>query len=249
MDFTRRDVLTATGLLMTSGIATARASGRADGYYGLIGKMTAVPGRRDELAAILLEGVSTMPGCLSYVVAADPASPDTLWITEVWDNAASHEASLRLPAVRAAIAKGRPLIAAFGDSTVTAPIGGHGLVTTGAGAQATPNPPPAIVSGTVTYRERMALPANATLDVWIVDTTPGQNTAALLAETSTPVHGQVPLPFELRIEPGRVQHEKTYGLQAAIRSGGQTLFASDTPVPVITHGHPSLVALTLTRAK
>jgi len=33
--------------------------------YGLIGKMTAVDGKRDELVAILLAGVSGMPGCLS----------------------------------------------------------------------------------------------------------------------------------------------------------------------------------------
>lgn len=40
--------------------------------YGLIGKMTAGPGQRDALAAILLEGTDAMPGCLSYVIAADP---------------------------------------------------------------------------------------------------------------------------------------------------------------------------------
>ena len=96
--------------------------------YGLIGKMTAVDGQRDALVAILLEGVAGMPGCLSYVVAEDPASADTLWITEVWDSKESHAASLQLPSVRAAIARGRPLIAGFGDGVVTRPVGGHGLV-------------------------------------------------------------------------------------------------------------------------
>lgn len=95
--------------------------------YGLIGKMTAVAGQRDALIAILLEGVSGMPGCLSYVVAKDPADADALWITEVWDSEASHAASLSLPSVRGAIAKGKPLIAGFGDHVVTEPVGGHGL--------------------------------------------------------------------------------------------------------------------------
>ena len=95
--------------------------------YGLIGKMTAVAGRRDELAAILIEGTGAMPGCLSYVVATDPADPDALWITEVWDGRESHQASLALPAVQAAIAKGRPLIAGFGTRVETVPLGGHGL--------------------------------------------------------------------------------------------------------------------------
>lgn len=99
--------------------------------YGLIGKMNAVPGQRDALAAILLEGVAGMPGCLSYVVAHDPADEDALWITEVWDGEESHRASLRLPSVQRAIAKGRPLIAGFGERIVTAPVGGQGLEAAG----------------------------------------------------------------------------------------------------------------------
>ena len=98
--------------------------------YGLIGKMKAVPGRRDALASILLEGISAMPGCLSYVVAHDPADADALWITEVWDSAASHQASLSLPSVKDAITRGRPLIAGFDRHTETVPIGGYGLTPT-----------------------------------------------------------------------------------------------------------------------
>ena len=100
--------------------------------YGLIGKMSAVPGQRDALAAILLESTGSMPGCLSYVIATDPADADALWITEVWDGAESHKASLSLPAVQAAIAKGRPLIAGFSNRVETVPLGGHGLPRTAA---------------------------------------------------------------------------------------------------------------------
>jgi quinol monooxygenase YgiN len=95
--------------------------------YGLIGKMIAANGKRDELVAILLQGTEAMPGCLSYVIALDPANEDGIWITEVWDTQASHAASLKLPAVQAAIAKGRPLIAGFADRSETLPVGGHGL--------------------------------------------------------------------------------------------------------------------------
>ena len=95
--------------------------------YGLIGKMTSVAGQRDALADILLAGTGSMPGCMSYIVAQDPADPDALWITEVWDNQASHQASLGLPAVQAAIAKGRPLIAGFSNRVETTPLGGQGL--------------------------------------------------------------------------------------------------------------------------
>jgi quinol monooxygenase YgiN len=95
--------------------------------YGLIGKLNAVPGQRDELVAILLEGTQGMPGCLSYVIASDPADGNALWITEVWDSQASHQASLSLPAVQAAIAKGRAMIAGFGSRVETVPLGGHGI--------------------------------------------------------------------------------------------------------------------------
>ena len=95
--------------------------------YGLIGKMRAQPGKRDDLAAILLKGTGAMPGCLSYVVANDTVDADALWITEVWRDDASHKASLQLPEVQAAIAEGRPLIAGFESQIITAPLGGVGL--------------------------------------------------------------------------------------------------------------------------
>lgn len=97
--------------------------------YGLIGKILAVAGARDELAAILVDGVAGMPGCLSYVVALDPADLDALWVTEVWTDEDAHRASLALPSVRDAIARGRPLIAGFGERFETRPLGGHGLGT------------------------------------------------------------------------------------------------------------------------
>jgi quinol monooxygenase YgiN len=95
--------------------------------YGLIGQMRAVPGQRDALAALLAANLGAMPGCRSYVVALDPADADAIWVTEVWDDQASHDASLGLPAVQALIARARPLIAGFGARTVTTPIGGVGL--------------------------------------------------------------------------------------------------------------------------
>lgn len=95
--------------------------------YGLIGKINTAPGQRDALIAILLEGVSGMPGCLSYVVAQDPVDADAIWVTEVWDSRESHTASLSLPSVQRAISRGRPLIAGFGERFETMPVGGHGL--------------------------------------------------------------------------------------------------------------------------
>lgn len=106
---------------------TAPARGEGTTMYGLIGKMTATPGQRDALTAILLEGLGRMPGCLSYVVAHDPADENAIWVTEVWTAEAAHRASLQVPEVREAIRRGMPLIETFGDAQVTTPVGGVGL--------------------------------------------------------------------------------------------------------------------------
>jgi len=94
------------------------------GPYGLIGHLTTQSGQRAALAAILTEGSSEMPGCLSYVVAEDVTDPDGLWVTEVWRDQVSHQASLQLPSVQDAITRGRPLIVAFDAFHETWPIGG-----------------------------------------------------------------------------------------------------------------------------
>jgi len=96
--------------------------------FGMLGRMKAVAGQRDALLAILLDSSAAMPGCLSYIVATDLADPDAIWITEAWDSKESHDASLKLPQVQAAIAKARPLIAGFDSSAQTQPVGGIGLV-------------------------------------------------------------------------------------------------------------------------
>jgi len=95
--------------------------------YGLISKLEAVPGKRDLLISILLQGARSMPGCLSYVVARDVSDTDGIWITEVWDSSESHKASLSLPSVRHAMLQGKPLVTKFSERIETDPVGGEGL--------------------------------------------------------------------------------------------------------------------------
>ena len=95
--------------------------------YGLIAKLIIAPGKRDEMIAILKDSAANMPGCLSYVVAKDATEENTLWITEVWDNASSHDASLQLPAVKTAIPLAKGLITGFEKVAATTPVWGAGL--------------------------------------------------------------------------------------------------------------------------
>ena len=90
--------------------------------YGLIGQMIAQPGQRAALIAILTEGTDRMPGNMAYLIGEDDANPDAIWIVELWVDKEAHAASLQLPSVQAAIAKGRPLIAGFGTRAEFKPV-------------------------------------------------------------------------------------------------------------------------------
>ncbi len=92
--------------------------------YGVISQFMTLPARRDELIEVLATGTKGMPGCLSYIIAKDSSRDDAVWVTEVWTDSGSHAASLRLPAVQEALAKGRPMITGMGPRTTTRPVAG-----------------------------------------------------------------------------------------------------------------------------
>ncbi|RZA31535.1 MAG: antibiotic biosynthesis monooxygenase, partial [Lysobacteraceae bacterium] len=91
MTITRRSATAALAALAALPLASRAAPDRKETtpMYGLIGKMRAQPGQRDALIAILLEGTTAMPGCLSYGIAKDKLEADALWITETWVDQAS----------------------------------------------------------------------------------------------------------------------------------------------------------------
>src|SRR5215472_10253607 len=123
----RRDFLkyaAASGLMSACGSSNLLG---ANEMYGLIVKMTILPGKREEMIRILKESAADMQGCFSYVVAKDAADENVLWVTEVWDSATSHDASLSLPQVKNAIPQAKPLVANFERIAVTTPVWGQGL--------------------------------------------------------------------------------------------------------------------------
>ena len=127
MELGRRDFL--LGLTATAWIGgtTVEVCQGASAMYGLIAKLTAAPGKRDELMTILIGGTRDMPGCFSYIVAKDSADENVVWVTETWDSQASHDASLTMPAVKNSITQAKPLIAGFEKVATTSPVGGVGL--------------------------------------------------------------------------------------------------------------------------
>ena len=89
----------------------------------------------------------------------------------------------------------------------------------------------ATIRGTVTYRQRIALPADSEITVKLVDAADVEGTP--VAETTvTPGTRQVPVPFELGYERRDVNLQRSYVLLAEIRSNKALRFRSEAGTPV-----------------
>ncbi len=97
--------------------------------FGMQAVIIAAQGKGDELAHIMLQAsevVSTMDGCILYLVQQSLTDNSKVLITEVWANKESHAASLTNENVRALIMKAKPIIIGM-DHNPAKYIGGHGL--------------------------------------------------------------------------------------------------------------------------
>ena len=106
------------------------------------------------------------------------------------------------------------------------------------------------VSGTIAYRERVALPPNAAIEVKVQDVSLQDAAAKTIAETVfSPEGKQVPLPFQLSYNPADINQAHSYQVRANISVNGKLMFTSTTAYPVITHGASSQVAIMLQQAQ
>jgi uncharacterized lipoprotein YbaY/heat shock protein HslJ len=105
-----------------------------------------------------------------------------------------------------------------------------------------------LVRGSVTYRERMALPPNARLDVRIEDVSRADAPADVIAERTIAVTRQVPIPFELKTDPAALQPGHSYALRATLSADGEALFVTTTRYPVFAPDWPERVDMVLQRA-
>ncbi len=94
------------------------------------------------------------------------------------------------------------------------------------------------LSGTVAYRERIALPPNAVLTVRLLDVSRADAASTTIAETVIPTAGrQVPIPFALAYDPARITARNRYVVRATIGdAAGVMLWTTDTSYPVVTNG-------------
>jgi putative lipoprotein len=102
------------------------------------------------------------------------------------------------------------------------------------------------VTGTVTYRERIALPPTAVIKVQLVDVSRADAPAIVLGEQITQAAGkQVPFSFEIPFDPAKIEPQYSYAVQARIEQDGKLRFISDRHYAVITRGAPARVDIVL----
>lgn len=95
--------------------------------YGLIGKLTAVPGERETLLAILLEAATAMeqePTCAAYRVNVS-LDDESLVVYEVWESMEAHQQSLSLETTQTLIGKAKPILANIERLAVFEPRSGY----------------------------------------------------------------------------------------------------------------------------
>ncbi len=118
-------------------------------------------------------------------------------------------------------------------------------VVTAAHSMRQPTTTGASVTGTVTYRERIAMPPGALVEVQLLDTSrmdvPAEEISMQLIEDP----GSVPVPYRLGFDADDIIDNHTYSVRATISSGDDLLWTTDTAYPVITRGNPLTADLML----
>ncbi len=107
---------------------------------------------------------------------------------------------------------------------------------------------PLVVSGTVSYRERIALDPAAEVRVQLLDVSRMDAPSVVLAEQRIRADGrQPPFAYTLQVDAARIDPRMRYAVAARIVRGEQLLFINDTQYSVLTQGQGTRADLVLVR--
>jgi len=96
------------------------------------------------------------------------------------------------------------------------------------------------LTGTVTYLQRVALPAGAVCHLRLEDVSRADAPATTIAVVSIPSQGRnVPLPFELPYDAARIDPNHMYAVRANLDFGDGRMFRTSQAYRVLTGGNPS----------
>jgi putative lipoprotein len=109
-------------------------------------------------------------------------------------------------------------------------------------------PVPPALTGTVTYRERIALAPDTQLRVRLEEIAGTDAPPQFIAETTIPRIGPPPVRFRIALDARVIDPRRTYTLTARIERGDRVLFVNDPPMRVLTGGNPSQVEIVVSPA-
>lgn len=102
------------------------------------------------------------------------------------------------------------------------------------------------ITGTVAYRERIALPRDAVIHVQLLDVSIADIAAQSISDEDISDQGQPPVSFVLPYDAAMIKPNHRYAVRATIRSAdGMLMFTTTQSYPVITNGAPTKVSLLL----
>lgn len=131
-----------------------------------------------------------------------------------------------------------------GELTIIHPTGRLTFTPAADGAEAEADvatePLSGVLTGAVTYRQRIALPAGAVIDVQLQDVSRADAAATIIAEQRIITSGeQAPFPFELSYDPAQIDERMTYVLAVRITIDDQLAWINTSHHAVLTHGAPA----------
>jgi putative lipoprotein len=104
-----------------------------------------------------------------------------------------------------------------------------------------------IVTGTLTYRERMLLKPGSIVEVWLLDTSLADVAATEIAYQRIDNPGQQPVAYRLEFDPADIREGMQYSVRATVSRDGQLLFTTDRHYGVLTRGNGNTADLELIR--
>jgi putative lipoprotein len=104
------------------------------------------------------------------------------------------------------------------------------------------------VTGSVAYRERIALPPNARVIVTLEDVSRKDASGAFIAQQTLQPKTQVPIAFDLRYIPSAIDRKHKYAVRAAIiDTHDETLWTSTESTPVLFNESDKAIAIMVER--
>ena len=105
------------------------------------------------------------------------------------------------------------------------------------------------VTGTASYRERIAMPPGVVFEAALEDISLADAPAMTIGLVRVEDAGNPPYDFAIDYEPGRIDPTRTYSVSAQLMHDGKLLFVSDTVHPVLTRGAPDNVNIRMVQVQ